>query len=93
MLAEIILLRLDLAIRLVDEASHVPAPRFVPIARGMQRNFKTRLAAVYATTAVWSCPATGGRPRSRGTRVPDPAPRPGSPPIRDITTLFRTAAR
>jgi len=46
MLAEIILLRLDIAIRLAEESSYPTAPRFVPIARGMQRNFKIRLAAV-----------------------------------------------
>ena len=46
MLAEIILLRLEIAIRLANETSFPAAPRFVPIARDMQRNFKPRLAAV-----------------------------------------------
>jgi hypothetical protein len=46
MLAEIILLRLDIAIRLADERSCPEAPRFVPLARGMKSKFKARLSLV-----------------------------------------------
>jgi hypothetical protein len=46
MLAEIILLRLDRALRAMDEAGPVPASRFVPLARGVKPQFKRKLAAV-----------------------------------------------
>jgi hypothetical protein len=46
MFAEIFLLRLEIAIRLADEAYCPAAPRFVPLPRGMKPKFKTRLAAV-----------------------------------------------
>lgn len=46
MFAEIFLLRLEIAIRLADEASYPVAPRFVPLPRGMKPKFKTRLALV-----------------------------------------------
>ena len=46
MFEEIVLLRLEIAMRLVDAASAPIAPRFVPLPRGMRLKFKTRLAAV-----------------------------------------------
>jgi hypothetical protein len=46
MFPEIILLRLELAIRLADEASGPVTPRFVPLPRGIKPKFKTRLAVV-----------------------------------------------
>ncbi|MGA9893118.1 MAG: hypothetical protein WBQ55_12345 [Xanthobacteraceae bacterium] len=46
MLAEIILLRLAIALRVMDEAGPVAAPRFVPLARGVKPQFKRKLAAV-----------------------------------------------
>ena len=46
MLAEIILLRLEIAIRLAEQASGQAAPRFVPLQGGMKPRFKTRLAVV-----------------------------------------------
>jgi hypothetical protein len=46
MLAEIFLLRLERALRALDEAGPVAASRFVPLARGVKPRFKRRLAAV-----------------------------------------------
>jgi hypothetical protein len=46
MLAEIILLRLEIAIRLAEQASGQATPRFVPLQGGMKPRFKTQLAAV-----------------------------------------------
>jgi hypothetical protein len=46
MLPEIILLRLEIALRVMDEAGPVAAPRFVPLARGVKPQFKRKLAAV-----------------------------------------------
>jgi hypothetical protein len=46
MFAEIFLLRLEIALRLAEEASGPAAPRFVPLPRGVKPRFKTRLAAV-----------------------------------------------
>ncbi len=46
MLAEIILLRLDMALRAMEEAGPVAAPRFVALARGVKPQFKRKLAAV-----------------------------------------------
>jgi hypothetical protein len=47
MLAEIILLRLEIALRAMDEAGPVAAAaRFVPLARGVKPQFKRKLAAV-----------------------------------------------
>jgi hypothetical protein len=47
MLVEIFLLRLELAMRMVDEAGRqAAAPRFVPLPHGMKPKFKTRLTVV-----------------------------------------------
>jgi hypothetical protein len=46
MFPEIILLRLELAIQLADEANGPAAPRFVPLPRGTRPRFKTRLTVV-----------------------------------------------
>jgi hypothetical protein len=46
MLVEIFLLRLELAIRLAEEANGPAMSRFVPLPRGTQPKFKTRLAVV-----------------------------------------------
>jgi hypothetical protein len=46
MLAEIFLLRLEMAMRIAEEASAAMAPRFVPLPRGAKPQFKKKLAAV-----------------------------------------------
>jgi hypothetical protein len=46
MLAEIILLRLEIALRAMTEAGPVATPRFVPLTRGVTLQFKRKLAAV-----------------------------------------------
>ena len=46
MLAEIILLRLEMTMRPADEAGPVAVPRFVPLPRGVTVLFKRKLAAV-----------------------------------------------
>ena len=46
MLAEIILLRLEIALRAMDEAGPVAASRFVPLACGVKPQFKRKLAVV-----------------------------------------------
>jgi hypothetical protein len=46
MFEEIFLLRLEITMRLADEASRPAASRFVPLPRGMKPKFKTRLAVV-----------------------------------------------
>ena len=46
MLAEIILLRLDMALRMAEAAGPVAASRFVPLPRGVTVMFKKRSAAI-----------------------------------------------
>ncbi|HZC56860.1 MAG TPA: hypothetical protein VE396_12595 [Xanthobacteraceae bacterium] len=46
MLAEIFLLRLEMALRVADETGAAETPRFVPLARGVKPQFKKKLAAV-----------------------------------------------
>ena len=46
MLAEIILLRLQIKMRPADEAGPVAVPRFVPLPRGVRVLFKKKPAAI-----------------------------------------------
>ncbi len=46
MLAEIILLRLEIMMRPADEAGPVAVPRFVPLPRGVRVLFKRKPAAI-----------------------------------------------
>ncbi len=46
MLAEIFLLRLEMAMRIAEEANAAAAPRFIPLPRGVKPQFKKTLTAV-----------------------------------------------
>jgi hypothetical protein len=46
MLAEIILLRLEIALRLAEQVRPATVSRFVPLVRGIKPHFKRKLAVV-----------------------------------------------